>query len=256
VTGCTYDSGQVLIGEFIMQTMQSSQIEPPSGTVVRRWSEIEFERLCETGIFGDDDVRWCDGTILNNTAPHEPIRWSLDRYFRLDELGFLNREPVQLIDGEIVVRSPLNPPHQIGVQLVDDAMRAIFTTGYRVRNGAPLIIGTSAPQPDIAVVRGGVRSHAITHPTGLATLIVIEVGDSTLRDDIGPMANLYASGGVTDYWVIDLVHDQLRVFRDPQPDANELHGHRYTNITIQLAGSQISPLALPNSSILIDDVLV
>ena len=61
-------------------------------------------------------------------------------------------------------------------------------------------------------------------------------------------AELYATAGVPEYWVIDLEHRQLIVFRDPGADG---YG---TEWTVPADGS-VSPLAVPNATIRIADLL-
>jgi Uma2 family endonuclease len=46
-------------------------------------------------------------------------------------------------------------------------------------------------------------------------LLVVEVADSSLHYDMGGKADLYASFGVRELWVIDAVRFATRVFRAP-----------------------------------------
>ena len=44
------------------------------------------------------------------------------------------------------------------------------------------------------------------------------MADSSLRYDRGVKANLYARANVAEYWVADLVHDELLVHTEPRPE--------------------------------------
>jgi hypothetical protein len=57
-------------------------------------------------------------------------RWTRQEYDRLIELGVLHEdEPVELLDGRLVVREPQRTPHTVATQLVEEALRAAFGTG-------------------------------------------------------------------------------------------------------------------------------
>lgn len=88
-------------------------------------------------------------------------RWSRAEYERLIELGvFHEDEPIELLDGELVVREPKGSRHETAVGLVEDALRRAFGPGWLVRVGAPLALDdVSEPEPDVSVVRGARRDY-------------------------------------------------------------------------------------------------
>lgn len=184
-----------------------------------------------------------------------PGRWhfTIDEYYQLSEQGFFRDQKVELIDGEIRVMSPMNPDHVMGICAVQAALEAIFATGHTIRIQMPLRIATaSEPEPDVAVVVGHFRDFD-EHPT--TAVLVVEVSDSTLAYDLGEKASLYAAGGIADYWVLNLVNNQLEVHRNPQPDATAPHGHHFADVTRHGAGSSVNPLAVPAESVDVDDLL-
>jgi len=46
----------------------------------------------------------------------------------------------------------------------------------------------------------------------------------------------YASAGIADYWIVDLVHRQLDVFREPQVHADQAYGFGYRSVTTLAPG--------------------
>ena len=147
-----------------------------------------------------------------------------------------------------------NPPHSTSKALAEEVLRRIFSTGFVVRGENPLILGrTTDPVPDLAVVPGSTRDSATTHPT--TAVLVVEVADSSLDYDTTTKASLYASAGIADYWVVDLVNRRIVVFRDPQPDAAQPFGSRYATVTAHLPGQPVSPLAAPGSTVAVGDVM-
>jgi len=57
-----------------------------------------------------------------------------------------------------------------------------------------------APTPDIYVQPASIDEFAVWAKD---TLLIIEISDSTLKDDLGEKAAAYAEAGVREYWVID-----------------------------------------------------
>jgi Uma2 family endonuclease len=179
-------------------------------------------------------------------------RWTLEEYYRLGELGFLRDERVELLDGKICKTPPLNHPHVLALENCERVLEGVFGASYWVRTQAPLHIGNSAPQPDIAVVAGAPKSHT-RHPN--SALLIVEVSDTTLNIDRWK-GNLYAASGTQDYWILDLVHRQLEVRRGPVADPSAgRFGHRYATVTTYGANDAVAPLALAHASVRVADLL-
>src|SRR5262245_54832500 len=117
-----------------------------------------------------------------------------------------------------------------------------------------LVLGQATdPMPDLAVVPGPRIRFASVHPT--SALLIVEVAESTLAYDIGDKANLYAAGGIPEYWVLDLINRSLHVFRDPIADPAQRFGSRYqTQFTLSSAGTA-TPVHAPQGSIAIAGLL-
>jgi Uma2 family endonuclease len=159
-----------------------------------------------------------------------------------------------LIEGVIFTRAMPDPPHNTSLFLTQDLLRAIFTTGYHVRSQVAFDVGTNNdPGPDLAVVPGSIRDYATRQAT--SAVLIVEVSDTTLFMDTTTNAELYATAGVKDYWVIDVENRVLLVFRDPVPLPTGLGATAYrTHFTLNPTDT-ISPLAAPNSSITVADML-
>ncbi len=186
------------------------------------------------------------------TAP-KTRRWTVDEYHQMEELGWFRNARVELIDGEILEMPAPNNPHVVAMHVTEDASRSAFGAGYWVRTQSPLDLGlASEPQPDLAVVQGKARDYT-SHPT--TALLVVEVSDSSLAYDRKDKASLYAEAGISDYWIVNVVNGQLEVFRGPAPDASQAFGFGYSSQTILHRGDAVAPLAAPNSSVAVADLL-
>jgi len=67
--------------------------------------------------------------------------------------------------------------------------------------------------------------------------------------------SLYAAGGIADYWIVNLVQRQLEVYRDSVADSTQMFGFRYNSRTILDPPDTVSPLAVPQASITVADLL-
>ncbi len=141
-------------------------------------------------------------------------RWTRAEYDQLVARGaFPPGARIQLLDGEILEMTPQSPDHALAVRAVEEALRRVFTHGYDVRVQMPLGVGDdSEPEPDVAVVRGHFRDFR-THP--LTAELVVEVADSSLEFDRSRKAARYASAGIPEYWIVNLVDRRVEVLRDP-----------------------------------------
>jgi Uma2 family endonuclease len=191
---------------------------------------------------------------FGHLPPVTPFRWTRDEYYRLAEAGYFDGKRVMLIDGEILTMAPHNEPHAWGVVNTQIAILTALGPQFVCRSQLPLNLGqASDPEPDAAIVPGPLPKRPGPHPT--TALLVVEVSDSSLAYDTGDKASLYAAGGIADYWVIDLVHNRLVVFRDPKPDPAARFGHGYTSLRYLDRADTVAPLAAPNSPVAVADLL-
>jgi Uma2 family endonuclease len=182
------------------------------------------------------------------------MRWTLKDYYQMLDAGLFDGKRVELIEGEIVAMPPMKSAHYTSVPLVQDALTIAFGPGHVARAQAPLHLSRrSAPEPDIAVVPGTIRTWAAAHPT--TALLVVEVSDATLSYDRNRKSGLYARAGISDYWIVNLGSRVLEVRRKPIADASVRYGHRYDELTILGPSDNIAPLAAPSSIVNVVDLL-
>lgn len=191
-----------------------------------------------------------------NRLPRNPTsyRWTIDQYRELGRLGWFHDVRTLLIDGEILAMALPDPPHNLSLGLVEDWLRTAFAAGHHVRNQMAFDVGAdSDPGPDLAVVTGSRRDYA--HRQATTAVLVVEIADSSLFLDTTRKAELYATAGVPDYWVVDLEHRQLLVFRDPVPLPAGLGATAYRNRLVLKPDDSVSPLALPTATIRVSELL-
>jgi Uma2 family endonuclease len=177
-------------------------------------------------------------------------RWTVQDYHRMGDLGLLNPgERTELLSGQITLMAPKGPPHVTSLHLLANALRAQLGETALVRTQDPIQLDDfSEPEPDLAVVKGTVLDYAKQHPRSDQVYLVVEVADSTLKQDCEVKDKLYAQAGIADYWVLDLRNRQLHIFREPISMG-------YTRHLILTEPHQVSPLAFPELILLLSAIL-
>jgi len=183
-------------------------------------------------------------------AAVEAHHWSREEYEQLAASGLFPPERrMELIDGVIYDMAAQNSLHATGYRLVQEALRPAFPpeSGFDVRGQLPLDLGDdSAPEPDLAVVRGSIRDFRDHHPT--TAVLVVEVADSSLLHDRKRKVSLYARAGIQEYWILNLIRSTLEVYRDPSEAT-------YRSRTFLRAGDKVTPLARPELSLAVGELL-
>jgi Uma2 family endonuclease len=190
-----------------------------------------------------------------STLPIRTRRWTRKEYDRLVELGVLHEdEPIELVDGQMVVREPKHTPHVTATALAVEALRDAFGAGWLVRAQDPVALDDdSEPEPDVTVVRGAPRDYLAEHPSRPA--LIVEVAQSSLAFDRRRKGGLYARAGIAEYWIVNLVGRVLEVYRQPVRSASARYGWKYKNARMLKPGATVSPLAAPTARIAVANLL-
>ena len=190
---------------------------PGSLPQLKRWRRVEYERLVDRGVFEPGDR-------------------------------------VELIDGLLLVSEPQSSLHYTAILLVQQALARAFGEGWSVRTQAPIALDdASEPEPDVAVVRGGIRDFAVSHPVD--PVLVVEVSVSSLAFDREHKASLYARAGRPEYWIVNLIDRVLEVRRQPGPEPSTPYGWDYAFVDALGPTERVSALAAPTIEIAIGDLL-
>lgn len=149
----------------------------------------------------------------------------------------------ELYDGQLWEKMPQKSPHVWGVTLAFRAMAKIFGL-ENVNQQMPVHFeGRDSPEPDVVVMR-----NYSDHPTAGQVLLVIEVSDTSLADDLGRKAAVYARHGVSEYWVLDLNRRGLVVHRGPR-------GEGWGEIARLSETERVAPLAAPDRAVSVASLL-
>jgi Uma2 family endonuclease len=144
-------------------------------------------------------------------------RFSIAEYHRLAEFGFFAPdERVQLIRGEIIQMAAKGTPHSFCNSRVFGELYKMMGERAIVRGQEPIILtDDSEPEPDVVIARNRADHYLDSHPEPADILLVIEVSDSTLKYDRETKLSLYAESGIANYWIFNLVDNQLEMHGEP-----------------------------------------
>ncbi len=154
------------------------------------------------------------------TEPYHKFRLSVHDYHRMGEIGtFSQDQQVELIDGEVVQMSPIGSQHAAIVTRLTTALVRVVGQSAIVRVQNPVQLGVrSEPQPDIALLHPRADFYALAHPKAEDVLLIVEVGDASLRYDREIKLPLYARHGIPEVWLVDAVTRTLSVCRQPSSE--------------------------------------
>jgi Uma2 family endonuclease len=144
-------------------------------------------------------------------------RLSIEQYHAIIQAGILtDDDSVELLEGWLVFKRPKNPPHRATTRLVRTALENILPAGWYVDSQEPITLSNSEPEPDIVVVRGDTRQYLDRHPGAEDIALIIEVSDTTLQRDRTVKKRIYAGAGISIYWIVNLVEEQVEVYSQPK----------------------------------------
>lgn len=194
-------------------------------------------------------------TFNHATAPtaSDPIadrrRWTQDDCRKLEALEVLTPGTYELIEGDIIEKMGQNEPHLFVNTEAFYALAAIFGRDYVRLPGPMNVNANNSPEPDVAVTRLPRRDYLQRGtPTPADMRLIVEVSDSTLWRDRNTKAKIYAAAGVPDYWVIDLNHRKLWVYRSPSATG-------YATPSEFDENGSVAPLDAPQNPIRVGDLL-
>jgi Uma2 family endonuclease len=170
-------------------------------------------------------------------------RFTVTEYYQMAQAGILSEDDrVELLEGEIIEMSPISSRHASCV--------GRLTRLFSKRVGEQVIVWVqnpirlsehSEPQPDIALLKMRSDFYSTEHPKPQDVLLLIEVCETSAEFDRRVKVPLYAKAGIPEVWLIDLVQEQIEVYRAP---AEQGYGDSRTLARGQSVTAQLLPLEL------------
>jgi Uma2 family endonuclease len=177
--------------------------------------------------------------------------FTVQDYYRMAQAGILRPEDrVELIDGEIIEMSPIGYRHGVSVSRITTLFIRAFVDRITLQPQNPLRLSKwTEPQPDIVLFKPRPDFYAKKRPVPAAdVLLTVEVSDTSLSKDQKIKLPKYAEAGISEYWIADLRHNILYVYRSPKGPTYE--------VTLTFSpGDSVSVLAFPDINFRVDELL-
>lgn len=207
-----------------------------------------YEHMVERGAFAppfDADVELLRGKIVER-GTGRPAIFTLDHYEHMVRVGAFDPPfdiPVELLNGEITMMSPIGEPHsRVVIALNEWSYEVVDRKRFMIRVQMPIRVPAtqSEPEPDVVWARRTASREKPPEPEDVALLV--EVAESSLVYDRTVKLPNYAVAGIHDFWIVNLINEQIEVYRKPS-------GRTYQEQSTYRGDAEIHPLALPMATL-------
>lgn len=209
--------------------------------------------LAATWVWKDSTVIQPDGMVDFDavTQAPAPFRFSVDQFWRMLAAGVLPEEVrLELWAGELMRMSPWTSRHQYSVQKALSWLSRQRPAAWHARTQAAVIHDGHVVYPDVALVRGTNSDQRKPHHADRDIALIVEVADESIEFDRTEKAELYASMGVTEYWLVDLSARRVLLHREPRERVGEIHARYRTLHTIKTDGGLVLAIDGPPSGVI------
>ena len=164
--------------------------------------------------------------------------------------GILGPEDrLELLNGKLVKKAPVSPAHASCLKILSKYFNRKYLDRYELMSENPITLPQGAePEPDFTIASLREDNYAEAHPKPEEVHLVVEIADNSLGRDRLHKASIYATGGIPEYWIINLKQRQLEVHLEPDREYGT-----YGQIFRSKSGTQFrSPFA---GEVEVDDLL-
>ena len=164
-----------------------------------------------------------------------------ERFFALDQAGAFGKARVELIKGSVVHKMAQGDVHITGLQLFIDYVMTLPREFSKIFQTTLWLSDGSVVEPEAYVYRRpqGARPVRI-RPEDL--VLVVEIANTSLREDRYVKAPLYAEARIPEYWIVNPAARQIEVYRDPADGV-------YTTVLVANEGDTLAPLVAPERTV-------
>jgi hypothetical protein len=185
-------------------------------------------------------------------APTFPVRkFTVAEYHQLLKVGILKSgDPYELLEGWIVPKVKRRPQECYAINVLHHALRELIADGgWFAGTQYPITFPRSEPEPSCSVIRGANRDYSQRHPRPREIELVAEVSWSSLERDRGLKTQIYATGNIAVYWIVDLVDRRVEVYTQPRGGKNPTYKTRTDygpndTVPVVIAGKRVGTIAV------------
>ena len=168
-------------------------------------------------------------------------RFTVTEYYAMGDAGiFTEDDPVELLDGDIIVLPPVQPWHSASVsRLTHNFVPSLQRRAVVSVQGPTRLNDESEPQPDIMLLRWRDDYYEGGHPRPADVLLLIEVSDTTLDYDRNTKLSAYARAGIPEVWIVSRQDRRIEAYTSPSEGT-------YSNVRRAGPNDTIAPQAFPD----------
>ena len=185
-------------------------------------------------------------------ATTQPARrpFTVDEYYAMADAGILNdEERVELIDGEIIVMSPIGNEHASSVDVATHFLRPIAPGQAIIRIQSHVRLDErNQPEPDLLLLKWRDDFYRHRAPAAEDVLLLIEVSHTSLAYDRGVKLALYARFLVHEVWLANIPARVIEAYTEPVDG-------EYTVARVYRPGETVSPTAFPDISLPVSQII-
>ena len=220
-----------------------------AGGQPRRFSAAEWGAMVKAGILAYGELPH-GKLVASDDGQQFRRRFTVDEYYALAKAGILAAdERVELLDGEIVTMAAMGSRHAAGISAFNELLFEAVGRRATLRVQCPLRLSHwYEPEPDIALLRRRDDAYAGGHPAPADALLLIEVADSSVRNDRRRKLPVYALFGIPEVWLADLPAGQVEIHDRPTPAG-------YARTRVVGRDGKLTPAAFPDIAIAVADAI-
>ena len=166
------------------------------------------------------------------------LKFTLEMFEHLSDTGMFGEAHVELLNGEILVKTMQKPAHAQTVRQLSKLFEQLFGERALLSAQLPLVMLAPPPdflEPDLTLLNLPAEQYKDRNPTSNDAIVVIEVSDTTLERDRGAKLEAYARNNIPEYWILNVNETKLEVYREP-------NGNEYRSRRLFTAGEGVTLL--------------
>lgn len=187
---------------------------------------------------------------MNNAVAGTRKLFTVGEYDQMIKAGIFHEdERLELVAGEIIEMSPINVRHAACVKRLNHFFNQQLGERVIVSVQDPIRLDEfSEPEPDVALIQPRADFYIGGHPEPEDILLLVEVADTSLVYDQTIKIPLYAKGGISEVWLVDLGGRKIETYHQPAFEG-------YQVVQAYFLEDTLSPQAFPDSLLKVVDIL-
>jgi Uma2 family endonuclease len=177
-------------------------------------------------------------------------KWTVSEILAMMKAGIIKQhDRFELIGGEIVPMSPKGVPHETVKKELNRFWTKALPSDIDILTETTLYINEHEfLEPDFIFWP---RSIAVKDIKPKDIMLLVEASDSSLNYDLGRKAEIYASIGIREYWVVNATKLTVRVHRLPDGKGR---ADKYPRAKNYAYTQLLTPTLLPGLAVRLADV--